>query len=312
MAVWKPSSSEDQDSSSSLKTSTSGDSARPRAKTVKVSEAPPASAYVNPVQEPLLRQSPLPVPATQSCGQIFSIAGAWGPVIRPLDLFRGFYEFGRTKKYGAAKWLYDQLGPDLFPPVPPQRRAPPSSDTVLAVFAKAAAIRARTGGADKLVHARILLYALLTQPGAQAAINASLADASLKTSSLRLELKSFLEKNLDRGEQLDPWRAIFAEDEASVSLGNKGPNSDRQEDRVPTQSDDPATLDQLDRKGFAVVLRQNIRNFRNSIARVRDAGAFMLLVDGAWGSGKSSVLNLLKDELRNNDSEKWLIVYFNA
>jgi len=80
---------------------------------------------------------------------------------------------------------------------------------------------------------------------------------------------------------------------------------------VPTLEDAPAELDELGRATLAEVLARRIR-------RVRLQGqtrAFRIHVDGPWGSGKSSLLNLLAKELRGADrpkKDRWIVVTFNA
>ena len=79
---------------------------------------------------------------------------------------------------------------------------------------------------------------------------------------------------------------------------------------VRTQLDDPALVDRLGRKGFARVLATRIREARAAPREDPDNRAFMVHLHGPWGSGKSSVLNFLKGELKSEDP--WLIVGFNA
>ena len=98
-----------------------------------------------------------------------------------------------------------------------------------------------------------------------------------------------------------------------------------QEDRYRTQTDDPAREDALERKPFARVLAQRIVEIRTSArgAGADDDRAFMVHVHGPWGSGKSSMLNLLQAQLEEPGKQKppWpegeepepaLVVWFNA
>jgi hypothetical protein len=118
-------------------------------------------------------------------------------------------------------------------------------------------------------------------------------------------------------------------------------------DRVPTQGDHPAQQDQLGRRAFARALAhrlirvrredhwqtsekpwfiaslwflwnrcsRQIRRWqrRGNRALADHSGAFMLHIHGPWGSGKSSLLNFMKQELRSQSGEeRWISVYFNA
>lgn len=79
-----------------------------------------------------------------------------------------------------------------------------------------------------------------------------------------------------------------------------------------TLTDRPASTDELNRKAFAGALAEHLRAARD----VSDGCAFAIHLHGPWGSGKSTVLNFLKDDLTNPDPGKlatpWLVVEFNA
>ncbi len=106
-----------------------------------------------------------------------------------------------------------------------------------------------------------------------------------------------------------------------------------QDDRYRTQADDPALIDALERGPFAAVLAARICEIRKSqnearqdrhIAEIRERRhgeedqAFMVHIHGPWGSGKSSLLNLLEQKLDRGDGasdppqEPSLVVWFNA
>jgi hypothetical protein len=100
----------------------------------------------------------------------------------------------------------------------------------------------------------------------------------------------------------------------------------QQDDRYRTQADDPARLDALERGPFAQVMAARIIEVRDS-ARGRaedDDRAFMVHIHGPWGSGKSSLLNLLQSELEKPTEAELqqtlagkktgsaLVVWFNA
>jgi hypothetical protein len=86
-------------------------------------------------------------------------------------------------------------------------------------------------------------------------------------------------------------------------------------DRYRTQADDPAMVDALERGPFAAVLAARITEIRES-ERTSDPEsdrAFMVHLHGPWGSGKSSILNLLRKELEEpKEGEPSLVVMFNA
>ena len=97
--------------------------------------------------------------------------------------------------------------------------------------------------------------------------------------------------------------------EPPLSLSNEG---------VPIQTDDPAVVDQLGRKGFATVLadriieaRQRIESDGQSNSDEDDNRAFIVHMHGPWGSGKSTVLNFIRARLEQ-ESRPWLVVEYNA
>jgi hypothetical protein len=90
------------------------------------------------------------------------------------------------------------------------------------------------------------------------------------------------------------------------------------EETVPTHTDNPATIDELNRQGIAGILARRIRD-----TRAHQEGSFLVHVHGPWGSGKTSLLNFLGDELRRPDPQvsegerswsarPWVVVTFNA
>ena len=97
------------------------------------------------------------------------------------------------------------------------------------------------------------------------------------------------------------------------------------EETVPAHPDDPAVLDTLARRPFARCIANRMdevwrgrdrRPTRRGEADTGSGGAFMLHLHGPWGSGKSSILNFLRDELqgehRPRKEERWVVVEFNA
>jgi hypothetical protein len=94
---------------------------------------------------------------------------------------------------------------------------------------------------------------------------------------------------------------------------------------VPTHTDGPAVVDELGRQGFARVLARRIRDARleekhnNATAPdpgARRGGAFIIHLHAPWGAGKTSVLNFLAAELRQDDpaaqATRCVVVDFNA
>jgi len=89
------------------------------------------------------------------------------------------------------------------------------------------------------------------------------------------------------------------------------------EERMPIQADDPARKDELERLPFAQVLASRITEawISGSSGGSKLRAAFMIHIDGPWGSGKTSLLNLLCDELKHDrraTGQNWIVVNFNA
>jgi hypothetical protein len=83
-------------------------------------------------------------------------------------------------------------------------------------------------------------------------------------------------------------------------------------DSTPFHIDEPAAFDQLGRLPFARYLAAKLRYLRQE-----QVGPFLVNLDGRWGSGKSSVLNILEAELRKElppeeGPSGWTVVRFNA
>ena len=93
-------------------------------------------------------------------------------------------------------------------------------------------------------------------------------------------------------------------------------------DAVPTHSDDPTEIDELGGRPFAQILAARIQEVwerRKDKATAagktdeRPGEAFGVLIYGPWGSGKTSVLNFLRQEFASGRvGAKWLVVDFNA
>jgi hypothetical protein len=102
--------------------------------------------------------------------------------------------------------------------------------------------------------------------------------------------------------------------EAAASSASAGRR--RRDEAVPMHTDDPATVDQLQRRPFAEVLGARIEEVRAAQSSgLSEGGAFMVHVHGPWGAGKTSVLNFLRSYLQDGDrpaERRWVVVDFNA
>jgi len=102
-------------------------------------------------------------------------------------------------------------------------------------------------------------------------------------------------------------------------------------DTVPTLMDNPSKIDQLNRKIFAQALTRRIDYIHfeegsmpkshslhkpNKKKEEKEEGRnFFLHIYGRWGSGKTTVLNFMKEELADKKRPKekqWIVVDFNA
>jgi hypothetical protein len=99
-------------------------------------------------------------------------------------------------------------------------------------------------------------------------------------------------------------------------------------DPTPLHVDSPASDNELGRQAFARTLAIRLGRISNENLSANIDASFILHLHGAWGSGKSSVLNLLRSELqtpigknsagsasdlRNGEtSSRWVVVDFNA
>ncbi len=94
-------------------------------------------------------------------------------------------------------------------------------------------------------------------------------------------------------------------------------------DLVPTHSDHPTEIDELGSRPFAQILAERIhevwarpkKNQWTASPKTEEwpGEAFGVLIHGPWGSGKSSLLNFLRQELVSGGlGQKWMVVDFNA
>ena len=108
-----------------------------------------------------------------------------------------------------------------------------------------------------------------------------------------------LERSHEANEDIEAWRTLFAEPKPAEAVG--------------TLSDAPALVDALGRQAFAEVLATRAKQVYETLrsGKLGNDSAFILHIDGPWGSGKSSILNFLKANLEQSQPE-WVIVEFNA
>ena len=110
-------------------------------------------------------------------------------------------------------------------------------------------------------------------------------------------------------------------DESATSM-DREETTKGQDESVPTHFDEPATLDELGRRPFADVVAMRMDELwglnqtagvSSKSSKQRQTAAFTFHIHGPWGSGKSSILNLLREELTSNDRPNpWIVVEFNA
>ena len=105
-----------------------------------------------------------------------------------------------------------------------------------------------------------------------------------------------------RNESQDGWDEILVREWGGGTL-----------DHVDWYPDGPATEDRLSRRPLALMLAIRLRKLaQRDRERDKDApGSFLILLDGRWGTGKTSILNFLRDELEKCE-RPWLVVTFNA
>jgi hypothetical protein len=125
-----------------------------------------------------------------------------------------------------------------------------------------------------------------------------------RAEDLRRNLVERIVADAEPGENVAAWQAL-------VGIGPAAPPPRPENaESLRTLSDQPATTDALGRQFFAKVLAGRLREAQAGDAAA-DAGAFMAHIHGPWGSGKSSVLNFLRQELESG-GKPWLVVDFNA
>ena len=179
--------------------------------------------------------------------------------------------------------------------------------SVKALLSRAQQIAARTVERP-LIDVRHLLFALLEQPREE--WDFLPARPTIEAAHLTLSgMIGWMEQGGDGNG--DAWRAFLPSFEAAAEEEEATAN-----DRYRTQTDDPARVDALERGPFAAVIAARIIEARQTHrgSNPEDDRAFMVHLHGPWGSGKSSMLNLIQQELerKREDEKQSLVVWFNA
>lgn len=149
--------------------------------------------------------------------------------------------------------------------------------------------------------------ALLTETILTGLRGAAAGDNGVITSET---LSGFLAK------QLSPEPDVFSDGEPLVFGTATAPDELLKRERVTTHADDPALIDRLGRRPFAEVIGMRIEEARSTgQAAGQEHATFMVNLHGPWGSGKTTVLGLLEQYLKDEErliENRWVVVTFNA
>lgn len=180
--------------------------------------------------------------------------------------------------------------------------------SALIEIAKTASSARRMRAADWIAQA-----AAQSQPGVMITARSALVGLALVEQTLRQTLLAggFLERIA--GETQDGYPSAFERLTVSARAAFAALTGSERSGSTDTISDAPAREDALGRRAFASVLADRIRRMR----QLDPASTLVVHLDGPWGSGKSSVLNFLADELRDasgqrRSRERWLVLGYNA
>jgi superkiller protein 3 len=80
---------------------------------------------------------------------------------------------------------------------------------------------------------------------------------------------------------------------------------------IPTFRDHPSLEDKLFRKPLANILSEIIISLKEVKDKNKDEGPYVINIHGPWGSGKTTLINFIEEEIRFLRSD-WVIVKFNA
>ena len=110
--------------------------------------------------------------------------------------------------------------------------------------------------------------------------------------------------------------AIEEELGGSHGIYAPAPTSSVPSDATPLHLDNPASADQLGRDAFARALAWRLDRIWNEHHAAKGDSSFVLHLHGPWGSGKTSLLNLLRRHLQPGKStrqaSRWIVIEFNA
>jgi hypothetical protein len=129
-----------------------------------------------------------------------------------------------------------------------------------------------------------------------------------------------------QGEITEPLESLFVVPARAANAPFSLP------DPAPLHLDNPSADDRLGRRGFARALATRLERIWNEYGRSGARSSFILHLHGPWGAGKTSLLNLLRDELqprlgashqiaaagppqepvRSDVMSRWIVVSFNA
>lgn len=108
-----------------------------------------------------------------------------------------------------------------------------------------------------------------------------------------------------RDEEQEPRDEEVDADDPTVNLGSSATAT------VPIHADVPAIVDELGRQPFTDILARRIRQTYAATTLADREAAFAVHLHGPWGSGKTSLLNLLDKELRTGEAS-WVVIRFDA
>jgi KAP family P-loop domain len=217
----------------------------------------------------------------------------------------------------AVQWLQEwskeqQLLFVMRPPPPTQGLRPVLSKTLRNyVLPRAIMLRDFTmGNTAEPVSLRHLLFALTESSlarwpqtvEARFVTQAQLAD-------LRIKIVDRTGRSRRNGEDMELWQSLLTKDTPPGSWA--APATRPPTEATPLLSDNPATIDTLGRQPLAEALATRLVRLQAQEARSVDPNAMMIHLHGAWGSGKSSMVRILKATLAAQEPG-WLVVDFNA
>lgn len=233
-------------------------------------------------------------------------------VIDKMALMLGLIAAGRdSEAYSSAHWLFEWLAKENADLTQLKSSATGRAEQVLANGAPILASRslrsrvlptacqfAQQTVARTIADARHILFALLEEPASSYGAIGQAFDGP-KRDELKTEIVEKIAASPEEHENIDAWRNLIKVPPPFES--------------VATLSDAPAVIDTLGRQAFAEVLATRIKQVSESLrsGMLGEDRAFILHIDGPWGSGKTSVLNFLKTNLAQSDPS-WLIVEVNA